>query len=186
MQIRPATTTLPSSLSTPSLHDLNPGHTCVKVPDPPERITAGTNATLQIIYEADWDAYQNQTFYACADITYMQIPIANLTRKYTHCFNATAPGEDDLKAQAAAGGSKASSTSENTGNSGSPSGSKMSAGAIAGIVIGALAGVCLLASGWWMIRRRRQQRRLRLARMEENARADQFHMQKYSTSGHSS
>ncbi|KAM4060731.1 cytokine inducing-glycoprotein [Hirsutella rhossiliensis] len=169
-------------VSSTDINDLNPGHTCVKVPDAPERITAGTNATLQIIYRADWDAPHNQTFYACADITF--VSASDFVSDSSFCFNATEPGEDDKKADAA-GGSKPTANSDNSGSS---AGSKLGAGAIAGIVIGSLVGVSSVAAALLLLYRRRQQkqRQLRLARMEENARRDQFPMHKYSSSQNSS
>ncbi|TKW49548.1 hypothetical protein CTA1_5573 [Colletotrichum tanaceti] len=153
-----------------SVADLNPGHTCVDIPDPPSSVAAGGNATLQIIYRADWDAPHNQTFYACSDITYVDAATFN-TR--IPCFNATEPGEDDMAASATASPSPSTSNSaSNSGGSSSSSGNGLSGGAIAGIVIGAVAGVGLLVGAALFFYRRSQQkkRNSRLARMEENAR----------------
>ncbi|KAJ3950974.1 hypothetical protein N0V92_012633 [Colletotrichum tropicale] len=168
-----------------SVADLNPGHTCVNIANPPSFVTAGSNATLQIIYKADWDAPHNQTFYACADITYVEL--ANFNTRIP-CFNATEPGEDDLKATASPSASSTNSAS-NSGSGSSSSGSKkLSGGAIAGIVIGAVAGVGLLLGAALFFYRRSQQkkRNSRLARMEDNARnSEHWNAAKDSTSQNS-
>lgn len=167
-----------------NLHDLSsldPGHTCVRLPNLPGSPKVGTNATLQLIYRADWDAPHNQTFYACADITF--VASANDTDQPRRCLQVTEPGEDDKKAAAT------SDTSTGSGGSGGgPGSSGGSGGAIAGIVMGSLAGVSSVAAALLLVYRRRQQkkRQVRLARMEENARRDQFPMHKYASSQHSS
>jgi hypothetical protein len=158
-----------------SISDLNPGHTCVKVADAPSSVRAGDNATFQIIYRADWDAPHNQTFYACADITY--VAAANFN---THipCFNDTVPGEDD---RAKATSTPTSLASNSDGRSG------LSGGAIAGIVIGVVAGVAIVVVGALFLYRRnqRKQRNERLARMEDNARREQWAVGKNSSSQNS-
>ncbi|KAK2780409.1 gpi-anchored protein [Colletotrichum kahawae] len=168
-----------------SVADLNPGHTCVNIANPPSSVTAGSNATLQIIYKADWDAPHNQTFYACADITYVEL--ANFNTRIP-CFNATEPGEDDLKATSSPSASSTNSAS-NSGSGLSSGGKKgLSGGAIAGIVIGAVAGVGLLVGAALFFYRRSQQkkRNSRLARMEENARgSEHWNAAKDSTSQNS-
>ncbi|POR37864.1 Cytokine inducing-glycoprotein [Tolypocladium paradoxum] len=178
-------------LETVDISDLNPGHTCAKVPDAPPRVAAGSNATLQIIYKADWDAPHNQTFYACADITY--VTAADFKIRIP-CFNATELGDDDKKTAANGSGSKQPPSGDSSGsgsgasdsgsssNSGSGSGSsKLGAGAMAGAIIGSLAGASMLAAGFLLYRRRQQKKRsLRLACMEENARREQYPMDKVS------
>ncbi|KAH7494837.1 hypothetical protein IWW34DRAFT_861799 [Fusarium oxysporum f. sp. albedinis] len=164
-----------------SITDLNPGHTCVQVPDAPSKVSAGDNATLQIIYRADWDAPHNQTFYACADITFVKESELNFE---IPCFNATEPGDDDKAAGATVGPSPTathpSTTSESSDASEAESKSgksnKLSGGAIAGIVIGSIAGVVLIAGAILFFLRRSQQakRNSRIARMEDNARKHQL------------
>ncbi|KAL2678977.1 hypothetical protein Neosp_009731 [[Neocosmospora] mangrovei] len=168
-----------------SIADLNPGHTCVQLPDAPSSVSAGDNATLQIIYRADWDAPHNQTFYACADITY--VSEANFNFEIP-CFNATEPGDDDKAAGATASGSptathlstKETSTSEASNDDNeekSSGGSKgLSGGAIAGIVVGSVVGaLAILGAGLFLWRRKQQQERNeRIARMEDNARKHQL------------
>ncbi|KXH35124.1 hypothetical protein CSIM01_04649 [Colletotrichum simmondsii] len=168
-----------------SVSDLNPGHTCVDVPNPPSSIAAGSNATLQIIYRADWDAPHNQTFYACADITYIEA--ANFNTRIP-CFNATEPGEDDIAATASPSASSTNAASNSGSSSGSSGSKKLSGGAIAGIVIGAVAGVGLLIGAALFFYRKSQQkkRNSRLARMEENAkRSEHYNAGKDSTSQNS-
>ncbi|KAF4949140.1 hypothetical protein FSARC_13578 [Fusarium sarcochroum] len=166
-----------------SIADLNPGHSCVEVPDAPSKASAGDNATLQIIYKADWDAPHNQTFYACADITLIE---ESKFKFNIPCFNATEPGDDDKEAGATADpsptathratsseGSEASDDDEDEKSSGSK---KLSGGAIAGIVIGSVAGVVLIVGAALFLWRRKQQekRNSRIARMEDNARKHQL------------
>ncbi|KAF5676544.1 glucoamylase III (alpha-1,4-glucan-glucosidase) [Fusarium heterosporum] len=165
-----------------SIADLNPGHSCVEVPDAPSKVSAGDNATLQIIYRADWDAPHNQTFYACADITFVE---KSKFKFEIPCFNATEPGDDDKKAGATADPNptathKSTSTrsSEDPKSDDDTSGDsrKLSGGAIAGIVIGAVAGlVLILGAGLFFWRRKQQTKRnSRIARMEDNARKHQL------------
>ncbi|KAM5349245.1 hypothetical protein ACJ41O_005752 [Fusarium nematophilum] len=168
-----------------SIADLNPGHTCVEIDDAPSRISAGDNATLQIIYRADWDAPHNQTFYACADITFVES--SAFTFKIP-CFNSTEPGEDDIAAGATANPSatathRATSTETSEASNGSDEGEssgggskKLSGGAIAGIVVGAIAGVVLIAGAALFLWRRNQQKKRdeRIARMEANARGHEL------------
>lgn len=165
-----------------SIADLNPGHTCVKIPDAPSKVSAGDNATLQIIYRADWDAPHNQTFYACADITY----VSEADFKFAiPCFDVTEPGEDDKEAGVTAPGSPTAthlstkgtfgaSNEDDEKSSGSSKG--LGGGAIAGIVIGSVAGVVFLAGAALFLWRRKQQqeRSERIARMEVNARKHQL------------
>lgn len=133
------------------------GHTCVNVADAPASVQPGANATFQIKYIADFDKPENQTFYACADITYVSA-IANMGSGANMCFNATEPGTDKNKpTKTAAPDSKSSQSSG------------LSGGAIAGIVIGSLAGVALLGAGAFVVYRRKQ-RRLIVARQEQSAR----------------
>jgi hypothetical protein len=59
---------------------------CYGIPDAPRSIVDGNNATVQLKYTSDFGTDKNQTFYACADITYVdssrfttQIPCFNVT-----------------------------------------------------------------------------------------------------------
>lgn len=130
-------------------------------------MTSGSNATIQIIYKADWDAPHNQTFYACADITYVNA-VDFKTR--IPCFNATEPGEDDKKAAAGKDNNSGTPASGSSGSSG------LKANALAGIIVGSIVGAAgLVAIGVFLYRRREQKKRkLRLAQMEENARKTDY------------
>lgn len=157
------------------LNDLDPGHTCFSVPDAPEHIKAGTNATLQVVYQADWDASVNQTFYACADIVFVD---RSDFRFKIPCFNATEPGEDNRKAAEANKAVEAESASDSAE---SPSNAaKMGSGAKAGTIVGSLGGASAVAVGGIFLYRRRQQKKraLRHAHMEEKARHGQYPLDK--------
>ncbi|KAJ3521354.1 hypothetical protein NM208_g13328 [Fusarium decemcellulare] len=177
-----------------SISDLNPGHTCVELDKLSSSVKAGDKATLQVIYRADWDAPHNQTFYACADITFVEE--SNFNFKIP-CFNATEPGEDDKEAGATTNptatathrstsshGSDSSSDESSSDSSSSGGSSKLSGGAIAGIVIGAVAGAALILGAAFFLWRRRQQKQRaeRLRVMENRARGDDIPLPKRSGS----
>lgn len=154
------------SIIQPANHiaSIDEGHTCVPIPDPPAGTAAGTNATLQIVYIADFDAPTNQTFYACADITYVSaieftttIPCFNATEDSGATFNHTEPTS---AAQASAEASLAASRSGGGGLSG---------GAIAGIVVGVVAGLALLAGGGLFLYREKKKNN-RLMRQRDSLR----------------
>ncbi|GJN75604.1 GPI anchored protein [Purpureocillium lilacinum] len=148
-----------------AMRELDKGHTCVPIADPPSSVKAGANATLQIKYISEFDKPENETFYACADITYVALSDFKDT---IPCFNVTQPPDGDK-------GSKSSPTASPTPSSGSPSGSGggssgLSGGAIAGIVVGVVAGVGLLgAAALFMYRRSQQQKRM--MRQQNSSRA---------------
>lgn len=136
-----------------SFREMDLGHTCINIADPPASVQPGSNATLQIKYIADFDKPENQTFYACADITYVSAIINN--DKKLKCFNATEPNTNKPKP-----------TAVSTSGEG---GSKLSGGAIAGIVVGSVVGVALIVAGGLFIYRRKQ-RRLAALRQQHSAR----------------
>lgn len=138
-----------------TLKDIQLGHTCVTLPDAPSSVKAGGNATLQIKYIADFDKPENQTFYACSDITYVALSDFKTS---IPCFNATEPTPP--KSSGSATPTPTPATNKKSGLSG---------GAIAGIVIGSLAGVGLIAAAGLFIFRRKQQR-LRLLRQQNSER----------------
>ncbi|KAH7264360.1 hypothetical protein B0J15DRAFT_524497 [Fusarium solani] len=165
---------------------IDPGHTCMSVPDPPSSVSAGDNATLQIKYIASFDTPHNQTFYACADITFVELLDFD---EYIPCFNATKPEEDydkdkdgdphhdddddddednndnddndDDKNESS--GSQSGSSNKKSGSSG------LSGGAIAGIVIGAVAGVALIGAAAFFLYRRKSRHQAAL-RQQQSAR----------------
>ncbi|RSL62681.1 hypothetical protein CEP54_005631 [Fusarium duplospermum] len=167
---------------------VDPGHTCMSVPDPPSSVSAGDNATLQIKYIASFDTPHNQTFYACADITFVELLDFD---EYVPCFNATTPEEDydkdgdgdphhddddddddkgnddddddDDDDRNESSGSQSGSSDKKSGGSG------LSGGAIAGIVIGAVAGVALIAAAAFFLYRRKSRKEAAL-RQQQSAR----------------
>ncbi|KAJ9137038.1 Cytokine inducing-glycoprotein [Pleurostoma richardsiae] len=154
-------------VSSQSLQDLYMGHTCVSVPNAPSSVTAGTNATLQVQYISQWDTSSNQTFYACADITY--ISAADFTAN-EWCFNATEQPAATTTSTTSAATSTAASSGGSSGDSSSTSGgsSGISKGAIAGAVVGSVCGAALLAAAGLALYRLGA-RRQRLAMMRADA-----------------
>ncbi|OAA41682.1 hypothetical protein NOR_05190 [Metarhizium rileyi] len=142
-----------------AMAELDKGHMCVNLADPPSSVKPGANATLQIKYIASFDKPGNETFYACADITYVEF--SNFKDKIP-CFNATVPDNGGKSTHTP------SPTSDASKDSGSGS-SGLSGGAIAGIVIGVLAGAALLGGAALFVYRRKQQR-LQLLRQKHSAR----------------
>ncbi|KAK2608369.1 hypothetical protein QQS21_003054 [Conoideocrella luteorostrata] len=161
------------------LAELDMGHTCVPVGDAPSSVKAGANATLQIKYTASFDKPENETFYACADITYIEF--SNFKEKVP-CFNATQPGSGSKTQTGAAPTATSTSDSSKQGGSGS---SGLSGGAIAGIVVGVVAGVGLLAAAALLIYRRKQQR-LRILRQQNSARHVKWDQQQRDSHSNSS
>ncbi|KAF2418767.1 hypothetical protein EJ08DRAFT_666082 [Tothia fuscella] len=66
--------------------EVNEGHVCYALPESPRAVTDGSNATIQLKYTSDFGTDKNQTFYACADITY--VDSAAFTTPIP-CFNVT-------------------------------------------------------------------------------------------------
>ncbi|EEU44835.1 uncharacterized protein NECHADRAFT_84979 [Fusarium vanettenii 77-13-4] len=176
---------------------IDPGHTCMSVPDPPSSVSAGDNATLQIKYTAAFDTPHNQTFYACADITFVELLDFD---EYIPCFNATKPEEDydtdkdgdphhdddddedddndnddDDNENNESSGSESGSSDKKSGSSG------LSGGAIAGIVIGAVAGVALIAAAAFFLYRRKSRQQAAL-RQHQSARGVSWENQPPKTS----
>lgn len=139
-----------------AFREVAPGHTCVPIKNPPSSVGVGSNATLQIKYSSEFDKPGEETFYACADITYVES--AGFTASIP-CFNATEPSSDeDLD-----GGNIPPS------DLGSKNRVGLSGAAIAGIVVGSVAGVSALAVVALLVYRRRQQR-LHMLRRQRSSR----------------
>ncbi|QPG96434.1 hypothetical protein C2857_004181 [Epichloe festucae Fl1] len=144
------------------LAQLKKGHKCVPVKDAPLSVKPGANATLQIKYTASFDKPENETFYACADITYVELP--NFKENIA-CYDIEPDTGSETKTGSASMVNPAldSSKKESSGGSGGLSG-----GAIAGVVVGVVAGVSMLAAG--LIIYRRKQQRLRILRQQNSPR----------------
>ncbi|KAF4975023.1 hypothetical protein FZEAL_8144 [Fusarium zealandicum] len=161
---------------------LDPGHTCLSVPNPPNSVSAGDNATLQIKYIANFDKPENETFYACADVTFVEFSDFDGN---TMCFNATRPEDDEDKSDPHEGldlddddddddddrdsSSGTDSSGAESGSSGPKASSGLSGGAIAGIVVGAVAGVALIVAAIVLVYRRKS-RQQAAARQQQTAR----------------
>ncbi|ETI26152.1 hypothetical protein G647_02929 [Cladophialophora carrionii CBS 160.54] len=142
--------------------ELNEGHMCYPIPNPSADIEAFSNATLQIRYTSDFEDDRNETYYACADITY--VPTSQFTYQVP-CFNATVedfdisdadpePSSSDTAPGSSVTSGAIEATEESSGG--------LSKGAIAGIVVGVVVGVAaFLGALIYMWRRSQQKRRLR-------------------------
>ena len=169
-------------LTTPTpFKELDPGHSCFPLADPPSTTAPGTNATIQLRYTADFDTPANQTFYACADITYVR-PDAFVAR--VPCFNAT--DDRDVPSPTATGvipsdlpghGDEAPplvAPSAAVSGGGNGGGGGLSKGAIAGAAVGSVVGVLLIVGLALLLYRERQKKR-RLERQRDSARGVKWH-----------
>ncbi|CAN8098348.1 unnamed protein product [Discula destructiva] len=118
--------------------EIEPGHQCYKIDTLPSTVTAGSNATIQLEYWSDYEdenGGNNQTFYACADVTFVEAADFSVQ---VPCFNVTAVDFDSGDATATA---TAITTATATAAASSSSGSNsLSKGAIAGIAVGTIVG----------------------------------------------
>ncbi|KAL4761047.1 copper acquisition factor BIM1-like domain-containing protein [Aspergillus foveolatus] len=133
------------------ISDVDPGHMCYPVPNPGVDTEEGMNATFQIKYTSDFDTDKNETYYACADITYVpaskftyQVPCFNVTvDEFTPTngteSNSTSTDNDTTDSNGASAWGSDGSTSSSRGSSG------LSGGAIAGIVVGCVAAAVIAA-----------------------------------------
>ncbi|OJJ98450.1 hypothetical protein ASPACDRAFT_1881849 [Aspergillus aculeatus ATCC 16872] len=130
-------------VSSSNFPDLDPGHECYSVPNPPSTITTGSNATLQLKYVSDFDNDGNETYYACADITY--VPLASFDTSIP-CFNVSEATSTDSSSSpsSSSSSSSTSSGSSSSSSSGKSGSSGLSKGAIAGIVVGTVVGAALV------------------------------------------
>ncbi|OQE16284.1 hypothetical protein PENFLA_c028G08518 [Penicillium flavigenum] len=124
-----------------TLSDIDPGHECYSVPNPSIDVEEGMNATFQIKYTSDFDTDKNETYYACADVTY--IPASKFTYQVP-CFNVTSDEFTEVTTTTASGptATAKSDTAKDSGTTTEKS-SGLSGGAIAGIVVGSVAGLGL-------------------------------------------
>lgn len=130
---------------------LDAGYECYSVPDPLSGATTETNATLQLAYISENTDGMNDTFYACADISYIEL--AEFTEEIS-CYNSTAGSGVTQSASGVAPTPAASKSSESNNSSRS----SLSGGAVAGIVVGVLVATgIVVASALLIIRRRKQQ-----------------------------
>lgn len=151
--------------------ELDEGHTCVSVGKAPDYVKAGDFATLQVKYISEFDTPNNETFYACADIKYVEV---NAFTIEVPCFNATEPDANDeagpgydyhdhekTATSSSSTPTSTSSTSDNASQDKSSSdggkSSGMSKGAIAGTVVGSVVGAALIGAAALIFYRRKLQ-----------------------------
>ncbi|KAI1454371.1 hypothetical protein F4805DRAFT_439811 [Annulohypoxylon moriforme] len=123
--------------------EIEPGHQCYKVASIPSTVTAGTNATIQLEYWSNIDnelGGANQTFYACADITFVETKDFDITAP---CFNVTASdfnsGDSSSTSSAVPSATSTTTSSDTTSNQSSNSSSDgLSTGAKAGVAVGVI------------------------------------------------
>ncbi|GKZ72629.1 hypothetical protein AnigIFM50267_009006 [Aspergillus niger] len=132
--------------------DVEPGHECYSVPNPPSNITSGSNATLQLKYISDFDNDGNETYYACADITY--VPYSSFTTDIP-CFNVS---EADTSSSSSSSSSSATTSTSSSSSSSSGGSNGLSGGDIAGIVVGTVAGAALIGAAAFFLGRYWQKR----------------------------
>lgn len=167
------------------------GHTCVPVEDAPSSVNAGDLATLQVMYIADFDKPTNQTFYACADIVFVELNNFDIE---IPCFNATVPGDDesagpgfdyhddddededkDEEPSASPSADPSNEDGDDDGQKSGNGGNGLSGGAIAGIVVGVVAGLALIGAGLFIYRRKQQ--RLSNLRQQNSSRGVEWSQQ---------
>ncbi|CAK7209811.1 hypothetical protein SCUCBS95973_000567 [Sporothrix curviconia] len=129
---------------------IDPGNECYSVPDPLSRVLSGQKATLQLSYAA-LESGRYRTFYACADIVF--VPLSQFTETIS-CYNYSS--ETGVKTSNPGVAPTPASTSSKH---------KLTAGAIAGIVVG-IAVFFMLAALAFLFRT--SQRVKRAARITEN------------------
>ncbi|KAM7187502.1 hypothetical protein V8F20_010951 [Naviculisporaceae sp. PSN 640] len=162
--------------------EIDPGHSCFYLPEPPSPISPGQVATIQLQYTADFDQPENQTFYACADIVYVldddfdiPIPCFNATNSTHNIPAPTATGiPTDLPGHGDDGPpllpvDDVPSMSDGVSSGSGSRGATLSKGTIAGAVIGSVVGLGLIVGLGLLLYRERQQKK-RLERQRDSGR----------------
>jgi hypothetical protein len=160
--------------------DLDSGHTCIAVPDPPSDVTDGSNATFRFRYQASPEEVGGRTedYCTCADVTFVAVEAFT---KSIPCFNVTEEEpristDPDVNVTLTSSGSEsstsdslsASEVASNVANAtdideGGSGG--LSKGGIAGVIIGCVAAVApITASVVLFIRYRRANAEARRAK----------------------
>ena len=160
--------------------DLDPGHSCLPVPNPPSDVTEGSNATFRLWYEAspEEEGGRTEDYYACADVTF--VPVGAFTESIP-CFNVTEEEpkistDPNVNVTLTSSGSESSTSDSLTASEVAShvadatdvderKNSGLSKGGIAGVVIGCVAAVALIiASVVLFIRYRRASSEARRAK----------------------
>ncbi|GAB7360840.1 hypothetical protein MBLNU230_g0826t1 [Neophaeotheca triangularis] len=175
------------SLETPtSIGSLDLGHTCIPIDSPSSsQASAGDNATFSMFW---LDADDGEMHYACADVTFVELSAFD---ESIPCFNATVSepevqvdedvdvtttGEDGEAPhdasdfQESSSGSSSSSSSDDDTSSSSSSG--ISDGAIAGAVVGSVAGLALIATAVFFLFRRSKSQKVQREMAQRDAERD--------------
>ncbi|KAF7293980.1 hypothetical protein MKEN_01461800 [Mycena kentingensis (nom. inval.)] len=147
-------TTIVSAAVSADLEEIDPGHECYAIPNPPADVAAGSNGTFQLSYTSEDEQGANATFYACADVRFVEL--ASFTTRIP-CFNATTGGSEEGDPDPAGHGGAASSSAAG-GATAAPvvattSGGGISNGAIAGAVVGSALGAAVIAAVAFLVYR---------------------------------
>ncbi|GKT46880.1 uncharacterized protein ColSpa_07061 [Colletotrichum spaethianum] len=137
---------------------LDLGHTCVTVPNAPEGTAAGANATYRMLYVSNFedDESKRKTFYACADVAFVDVFTNSIP-----CFNATVSDPEvdvdkTVNVTTTDSGGNTPHTAADFMATDSDNGSLgLSGGAVAGVVIGSIAGASLLGLAAFFLWRRK-------------------------------
>jgi hypothetical protein len=160
--------------------DFDPGHSCLGVPDPPSDITAGSNATFRLWYEAspEEEGGRTEDYYACTDVTFVapedfteSIPCFNVTEEEPRIstdsdvnVTLTSSGSESSTSDSLSASEVASHVADATDFEDEKNGG-LSKGGIAGVVIGCVAAAALIiASVVLFIRYRRANSEARRAK----------------------
>ncbi|PKS08748.1 hypothetical protein jhhlp_004801 [Lomentospora prolificans] len=115
-----------------SIAEVEAGHQCYLINNIPSTATAGTNATIQLKYWSDYEDEGNrQEFYACADITFVELAAFDTNPP---CFNVTSA---EFEPPTTNSGTSSSDSSSDSNTESSSSGG-LSGGAKAGIAVGVI------------------------------------------------
>lgn len=166
------TTVIPAT----RIPSLDMSHYCFDMPSLPSSAAASLNATIQLRYTAEYidpnhthkfkrHTAENQTFYACSDITLVEAAVFTYT---IPCFNITSDAhggdgdeEHDHSHEDDDDDATSGSTQGQDEGSGSSGSSGLSKQATAGIVIGCVVGVGMVASlGYYLYRRDRREKQV--------------------------
>ncbi|KAI2640630.1 hypothetical protein GGS26DRAFT_539095 [Hypomontagnella submonticulosa] len=142
--------------------EIEPGHKCYRVADIPDTVAVGSNATIQLQYFSHMDdelGGQDQTFYACADITFVE-----KLEKAAPCFNVSTSDFNMPSSSSSIPAPTATDAGSDTmvaTNAPAPAASSddMSAGAKAGIAVGVIvASLAIVGAVAFAVLRRRRSR----------------------------
>ncbi|KAI0135632.1 hypothetical protein F4814DRAFT_401949 [Daldinia grandis] len=142
--------------------EIEPGHQCYKIADIPDTVAAGTNATIQLEYWSNVDNElngKNQTFYACADITFVE---PKDMKVQPLCFNVTTAGfesGDSSSTSTPAPSATNAASDANVATTSGSSGDGLSGGAKAGIAVGVIVASLAIVGviAFVLLRRRKTQ-----------------------------